>query len=296
MIRYLVIRNMKITSASMFANGYVYGLPSTTGLCLFSHSLQRRLETLAAFKSGDLQLQILGTSQIIHYFEENAGIPKYTPAHPNQRAGTNETVAATVELKTCNFEQSLVMKLKTTGDTKNWLESERQFLAESISSMMFCGGKTQNILEKDIEIHDSVIASFKKMDFRSVALEGVGGRVLDQWDDEFGKPRDNQGDFAAMLACLDSSRAKHRSGGYLVPIAAGFIGLEKVPQNRRNARSDQHVFAEPLVGLAKFSNIASVKKRLGQSFTESNDGEFEQPLLFWKLNYENNCYYVSPTA
>ncbi len=305
-IGFILLEGLKLSNVNAEANFYVFGFPAVTGFTGFGHWLELKLNEELTNK-----FRVEGVGIISHSFSMHAGRPKCPtqleglfekskssknrPKCPTQLEGEKyKANPPIVDEAKADLSVSLVLRTTVVEASrfrpgmpnhfsefeKVWLKSNK--LKSLINASVICGGGVSNFKDVKYFLEKELVESLKRI---------KGGYFLrdriDLLENRNGKnPLDLIFEYlTAFRNKEDPNHFKRKQGGWIVPLAVGYQGIE-TPKKRTGVRKGyEHMYAEPLVGLGEFVHI---KKFLYQeSFNFDN--------FFWQHFFqpEYNIYYVS---
>jgi CRISPR type I-F-associated protein Csy2 len=270
---FLVINNINVTQAQAMGNLYTTGFPSLTGVLGTMHAWQRKVHE--KFSKG---IKFIATSIYIRELESSHSHAKYTPAHEDQRASSNQTIAATIDARTINFCIDLIIPIDLDINLDkeiNFLESK--FFREIILSNFFCGGFIESI--GSIKCEENFLNSLKSIPASAFVIECAQRDLINV------KEKYQIDSLEALLRMCERGNSLNRIeeiNFYAIPLAVGFASLEDQPQKREGARNENHIFAEPILGAGRLRTVGSLRK---------NEKEEKTHNIFW-THFSNTKFFT----
>lgn len=278
---YLYLKDLKILNANALANAYIAGLPALTGFVGYSHVIERFLR-----QQLSPLIKLKGIAPIIHEMQLGDSHPKYVSYKQDM---DSHKQASTIDERTVYLGCDLLFRLQIDStpvreQLAEWIHCET--FAAFLSSLALCGGKVV-WLSNHMELipQDRLYNQLQQMPSQSFFIED-STELLNR--DHFLEYSDNLDILLDLIKrrrsikdnatqSNDQPKTFKKSPYFYIPVAIGYHGLEDTPKQRIGARSRKHIYAEPVIGLARARTVASVRKQREQL-----------PPIFWHYTTDLN--------
>lgn len=252
---YLHIKQLKIYDANLLPCPYVSGLPSVMALWGFVHNFE-----LNVIKSGIKYFKIDSVAWFIHNqdyeIEQRLSEPnKVNPldkTHQVNRAGNRTGVWG-------NFVCDVIIKLKTSDFFNESLLTKENLIANVPNK--FCGG---NLFFGSKAQNKILISASQVRLFQSLARLPASGYWIYPSTSKFSSETE-------LITILNDYNQQKLT-------LCGYQFLEE-PRKRENSHADEHVYAEPALGLVNCVNAIDVRINGIASFFSN---------AFWTLNEDSS--------
>jgi len=239
---------LKAQGINAINNYVVYGYPSPFTFWGFAHSLALKC---------DMKLDKETILPIVHYYRNRTqGYSNtFTQNRSSQRL-KNGKISTITDLPKGDIECTILMKFASSEDFLT-----EDILRKQLIGMRFGGG---TILEKSIKIELNKNES-------EVIKKISNGFIYTKENIQLSKDKPFYDFSNELLNYKDSGK------GWRIPTLLGYALIEK-PQQRKGVRFDyKHSFAEPLIGIAKFTK-----------FIKYGDNKMSIENNGWKLEVSEN--------
>lgn len=255
--QFIHLKNLRLYNGNALSSPYVCGLPSLTGFWGFMHDFERRLKTKI-----EENIHFEAFSLFVHQYElqsspplcEASDVYKKRELSPAKRLLTQPSYS-------CDMRFDLIIKVHTEVN----LSDISQRMLSTMPARCVGGTLHQPSLHESLEWLRTYTSSEHL--FEELACLPNSGRWIYPPSETFNTPDE-------FLSILGNSTH--------LAICNGYSFLED-PTNRENVSLNQHVFCEPLIGLAE--QVIPIDMRLNrQKHYFSN--------AFWSINSDFNSILI----
>ena len=260
---------MRAYDVRIDSSAYTAGLPSLSGIYGFTHAIERNIKELI-----DDEFFVTGFSYLVHNINYSEGTKRFSQSKRKIK-NSNDLAAPMEDLKLAIIDQTIIIEVESKLTASDFYNSDK--LNDVFSKLRFMGGHfniqmphSNQIKGGCLEVLDATDGGF------SDALKACNQNGYIVEDATYlVENASNQLQYTLDLIKqpkLDKSTGKPfsivRPQGYFVPIHIGYVGLDK-PSLKHHTRdnNDKHIYAEPVIGVARCRTIRSAIINL----TKSND-------------------------
>lgn len=286
-IKFLVFPQLEATGYRADGGAYITGVPQPTTICGLSHAIVRKLVSLGALESSHLVSRVMyGVTDFAELGESR---------DPKSRSDSvltgkeKESSFSLVEMsgRSRGYVQfSLVLAILVGDDVPSDFEVKA---SAAVAQMRLNGGVLLPLEEPKLtSTLDDAMALLSPRTFVLTDEAAVFAQALE--DD----PQSSVPEVLGRLLQREGAGAAHVP--WYVPALVGYARLSEKKTLPSVPGGYPYAYAEPLVGLARFRALASVRKSLRRRRAE--DAATDVPGLFWGHSYdvESPDYYLVTAA
>jgi CRISPR-associated protein Csy2 len=251
-MKFLLIKNIKISNANAMSSPYTIGFPAMTGWLGAMHALQRHLNDVGyvdlKFKSVGIACHELDLQSV--YEDYNYSI--VNTLNPLNKDGSNSSIIAEPR---CHLDVSLVITCEYDKECELLLNKIYSIIK---SKLRIAGGTIDSIgsirlyeQEEEKSLLDELMPAWVIIERRELMYDAMTSNGMQEGTDALN---------AIFEYLIETDNQHSKAHGWIVPITTGFYGISELAyaKNQRDP-SVKHRFAESIVTLGEFKLPCQIK-------------------------------------
>ncbi|WP_448565931.1 type I-F CRISPR-associated protein Csy2 [Thalassotalea ganghwensis] len=258
--RYLYIKNIQVFDAQALSNPYCLGIPSLTAVYGMTHNYQRRINE---YLNTDIRLGSFAWYLRSYSAVSGTNLPEFTLQKSGSRSASFRRTGI-IDTKLCDLTFDLVIKVYGDEEDLSLLTNEQDALMSAFPSK-FAGGTMLPNVSASADCWCNLLESENELFAKLNKLPNFGQWVLPE---------------SRNIATLPELIETIKEDRHIAPVNLGFSFLEE-PKARNNSLEKFHCYAEPLIGLVRYTDALDLKLSGIRHFMKK---------AFWQL--DTHTYYL----